>query len=72
MVLDMTERIFALLYVSFMGLTRCCKTAFFDIYICSFSTEFALHMYTTAQSYLRFCKNKRMSYWNTTFGIDLL
>jgi len=46
------------------------KRQFFNIYICSFSTEFIFHMYTIAQTYLRFCKNKQQSYWNTTSGFD--
>jgi len=36
---DVTEGIFAVLYVSIMGLTRLYKTTVFSIYICSFSTE---------------------------------
>jgi len=43
------------------------KRQFFNIYICSFSTEFILRMYIIARTYLRFCKNKQKSYWNTTF-----
>jgi len=39
-----------------MGLTRCYKMTVFNIYICSFSTEFILQMYIIAQTYLRFCK----------------
>jgi len=38
------------------------KRLFFNMYICSFATEFILHMYITAQTYLRFCKNKQKSY----------
>jgi len=30
--LDVTERSFAVLYVSILGLTRCYKTTFFNIY----------------------------------------
>jgi len=33
MALDVTEIIFAVLYVSIMGLTCCYKTTFFNIYI---------------------------------------
>ena len=49
----MPKRIFAVLYVSVMGLTRCYKTTVFYIYICSFSTKFILQTYTIAQAYLR-------------------
>jgi len=49
------KRIFAVLYVSVMGLTRCYKTTVFYIYICSFSTKFILQMYIIAQTYLRCC-----------------
>jgi len=38
--LDVIEGIFAVLYVSHMGLTRCYKTVVFYIYICSFFDEF--------------------------------
>ena len=40
----MPQRIFAVLYVSIMGLTRCYKTTVFYIYICSFSTKFILQI----------------------------
>jgi len=53
--LDVPKRIFAVLYVSVMGLTRCYKTTVFYIYICSFSTKFILQMYIIAQAYLRCC-----------------
>ena len=36
------DKIFAVLYVSIMGLTRCYKTTVFHIYICNFSTKFIL------------------------------
>jgi len=48
------------------------KTTVFSIYTCSFSTEFILHMYIIAQTYLRFCETKRKSYWNTTSGFEFL
>ena len=54
----MTERVFAVLYVSVMGLTPSYKTTDLNIYICSFSTEFTLEMYIIAQTYLRFCKKQ--------------
>ena len=53
--LDVPKRIFAVLYVSVMGLTRCYKTTVFYIYICSFSTKFILQMYIIAQAYLWCC-----------------
>jgi len=52
--LDVPKRIFAVLYVSVMGLTRY-KTTGFYIYICSFSTKFILQMYIIAQTYLWCC-----------------
>ena len=70
MAFDVTGTFFAVLYVSIMGLTRCYKTKVFNIYICSFSTEFILRMYIIAQTHLRFCKNKQKPYWNTTSGFD--
>jgi len=72
--LDMPKRIFAVLYVSVMGFTRCYKTTVFYIYICSFSTKFISQMYTIAQAYLRCCKNERKPYWNrpTTCGFNLV
>jgi len=39
MALDVPKRIFAVLYVSVMGLTRCYETTVFYIHICSFSTK---------------------------------
>jgi len=44
------------------------KRQFFNIHICSFSTEFILHMYIIAQTDFQFCKNKQKSYRNTTSG----
>ena len=55
MALDVPKRIFAVLYVSVMVLTRCYKTTVFYIYICRFSTKFILRMYIIAQAYLRCC-----------------
>jgi len=46
----MSKRIFAVLYVSVMGFTRCYNTTVFYIYICSFSTKFILQMYIIAQA----------------------
>jgi len=67
-----TEGIFAVLYVSIMGLTRCYKmTVFWRLYL-QFFTEFILHMCIIAQTHLRFCKNKQTSYWNTTSGFIFL
>ena len=51
----MPKKIFAVLYVSVMGLTRCYKTTVFYIYIRSISTKFILQMYTIEQAYLRWC-----------------
>jgi len=36
------KNVFAVLYASIMGITRCYKTIVFYIYICSFSTKFIL------------------------------
>jgi len=55
MALDVPKRIFAVLYVSVMGLTRCYKTTDFYIYICSFSTKLILQMYIIVQAYLQRC-----------------
>jgi len=57
--LDVKERIFAVLYVSIMGLTRCYKTKVFLHLHCSFSNKFILQICIIAQTYLRLCKNKR-------------
>ena len=55
MALDVPKRIFAVLYVSIMGLTRCYKTTVFYICTCSFSTKFISQMHIIAQAYLRCC-----------------
>jgi len=66
------KNVFAVLYVSIMGLPRWYKTTVFYIYICSFSTKFILQMCIIAQAYLRRCKNERKAYWNTTSGFSLV
>jgi len=45
--------------------------SFFTFIFAVFSTEFILQMYIIAQTYLRFCKNKRKSCCNTASGFDL-
>jgi len=54
--LDVPKRIFAVLYVSIICLTRCYKNdSFLHLYLCSFSTKFILQMHIIAQAYLRCC-----------------
>jgi len=58
--------------VLIMGLTRCCKTTVFYIYICIFTTKFMLQLHIIAQAYLRCCKSERMPCWNTTSGFNFV
>ena len=48
--LDVTERIFAVLYMLIMGPTRYYRTTVFHIYICSFSTIFILQSERSSRS----------------------
>jgi len=68
--IDVIERILAV-YMCQWALHVIIKRKFFYTYICSFSTEFILQMHSIAQTYLRFCKNKWKSFWNTTSGFDI-
>ena len=58
-IIHVPKRIFAVLYVSIMGLTRCYKTTVFYIYICSFSTKF---IFTDVQSVSK--NDTALAYYN--------